>query len=319
MPVRREALALYQACQKSTTQCELDLDLLRDRAIPPDSQNTPRSTSETSLVYHLFFRNAGPKAELWDITAKSFNSSQVATSPAVEILEEPDLAVFRSALPSSSRIIGIHPSYPSDNCYFRVSVPHTTFVPVIESGDLCHELYQNRTSTDAGTPQSISLSAKLDLAYNLVQCGFYLLGTPWLASLSSKRLRRLQTEDHSVCVLEVKTIPLDNLYLDSPEALSESSQLFQIGLILIEIALGDSETFDPEEHEDPYLSASKMLPHVHTALGSKYRRACAFCIQDRRSLSSYGRPQKYQYPEETGWEFYLKELLKEYHVQVVSR
>ncbi len=320
LPIRQAAVALYQACQRSTAQCELDIDLVRDRGMPPDPQKTIRPASDTRLSYHVLFESAKPKVDLGDVIAEDFNFSEGATiSPSIKVHEEPDLEVFRSTPPSNSSIIGIQPSYSEVSHYFRVFTTHPATVPFSETEALADELYRNKTSTDPGTAQSLSLRAKLDLAYDLVQCGFYLLGTPWLASLSSKRLRRINTKDGSVCALRVKTIPLDSLYLENPDALSESSQIFQIGMVLIEVALNGLENSEPARLEDPYLYASKMLPLVHKAIGWNYYRACAFCIQDRRSLSSYGRPQKFQYPKKTGWEVYLNNLLEDYHVQVVSR
>lgn len=130
--------------------------------------------------------------------------------------------------------------------------------------------------------------------------------------------RRIQTENPSVCVLEVKTKPLENLYLENPDALSESSQLFQIGMLLIEIALQGRDYKEVGKSDDPYLYASNKLPLVHGSIGSRYYKACAFSDQDRRSTPSYGRAEKYQYPEKTGWDAYLKDMLEDYYIQVVS-
>lgn len=320
LPVRQGALALYQACLRSTIQCELNLDLLTHRDMPPDPQNTPRSVSETSLFYHMLVESADPEVGLCDIIAESFDYSEAATTrPTIKTHAELDLADFKSSQLLSSHMICVQPSHFNDSYYFRVAVAHTVTAPVTENETLALELHRTRTSTEAGRLQSLSLSAKLDLAYNLVQCGFYLLGTPWLASLSSKHIRRIETEKGNICVLGVKTLPLDEFYLYSPDALSESSQLFQIGMILIELALNGPEKSDQAKYEDPYLYAFNKLPLVQKAIGSKYYRACAFCIKDRRSVSSYGRPEKYKYPQETGWDVYLKDLLEDYHVQVVSR
>ena len=90
-------------------------------------------------------------------------------------------------------------------------------------------------------------------------------------------------------------------------------------MILIDIALDSHDTSDPVRLDDPHLYAFKRLPLVHEAVGSGYYRAYAFCVQDRRSSPSYGRYEKYEYPEQTGWEVYLKDLLTQYHVHVVSR
>lgn len=109
------------------------------------------------------------------------------------------------------------------------------------------------------------------------------------------------------------------LQVDNPDGLRMSSQLFQIGVILIEIALDSAEVSDLAKDGDPRLFVSETLPLVYKAVGADYYRACAFCVQDRSSPSFYRQHHKYEYPEQTGWEVYIKGLLMEYHVQVVSR
>lgn len=320
IPIRHGAIALYQACQRSATQCKLDLDLLRNHCTSPNPQHSPRPASDSSLFYNMRFESVKPDVRLWKITAEAFSLPEGATaSTNVKTYEEPDLAVFTSHPPSSSRIIGIQTNYSRDNFYFRVAAADNTKAPASKRESLALTMSKNKVSTEVVTLPYRSLKNKLDSAYNLVQCGFYLLGTPWLASLSNKRLCRLETEDRSSCLLEVKMIPVESFYLENPDALSESSQLFEIGMILIEIALEGDQGSDLEEHENPYLHAYKMLPKVYERVGSTYYRACAFCIQDRRSDPSYGRPEKYRYPEETGWDIYLKDFLEDYYMQVVSR
>ena len=158
---------------------------------------------------------------------------------------------------------------------------------------------------------------RIQLAFKVVECGFYLLGIPWLASLSSKRFRRLINMEGSPFVLEVQTLDLEDLYFEDPDALSEHSQLFSIGIILVEIALSDERY--PYNIRDPDLRKSKILPLVERFLGSLYSGATAFCLADRKSAPHFGRPKKCRYPEETRWTSYLTELLEECHAQVFSR
>ena len=101
--------------------------------------------------------------------------------------------------------------------------------------------------------------------------------------------------------------------------LSESFQLLQIGIVLIDIALDGLDTSDPVRLINPHLYATKKLPRVYEALGPSYFRACAFCVLDRRSLRSFDRHEKYEYPFETHWKWYLEDLLRQYHVHVISR
>ena len=319
--VRQGAVALYQACQRSTTKCELGLDLLRDRSMPSDPNNAPRSASDANPFYHILVETANDfNAGVWNLNAEGLDDWEAATiRPKIETHEKPDLAVFEPKPLLGSHIICIQPSYSEESCYFRVAGAHTDPGSRSECELSALGLKTNKTSTKAGPLQFLTLTAKIDLAYNLVQCALYLLGTSWLASLSSKYLRGFETKDRRVCVLRVDTMALEYIWFDNPDGLMECSQLFRIGVILIEIALDSTEVSDLAKDEDPRLFVSKTLPLVYKAVGSDYYRACAFCVHDRGPPSSYGQHHKYEYPEQTGWELYTKGLLMEYHVQVVSR
>ncbi|KAL9130008.1 MAG: hypothetical protein Q9217_001692 [Psora testacea] len=323
IPVRQGALALYHACQRSKTRCDLDIDLFGTQSTPFNSLSgapSASSTTDTSIFYHMFIECSYPKPKMGDVTIQSLTYPETATKPLnVEEYEQPSLKVFKVDPSSKARVICIKPKSSGSGSYFRVTKLSTATTPISESENLAQILYRSRISTQAKTLQPLSLAAKLDLAYKVVQCGFYLLGTPWLASLSSKQLRRIETKSQSAYVLGLQKLSLEDLYFQNPDALAEPTQLFRIGILLMEIALGNPDHSDPAEVEEPYLRASKMLPLVRTAVGSQYCKACAFCIQDRRSTPFYGRPEKYQYPEKTGWDIYLRDLLEDYHAQVLSR
>ena len=322
---RHGAIALYQACQRSKGQCELDIDVWRCRSMPLNPQNTTHPEPETDTFYHILIEPLnGSKLDVWDITAKALDwPREITPSPNIKVYDEPDLAIFEPSPSASSQIIGIQPDYSGDNRYFQVAATHTATGSISESETLALRLKRKGRSTETGELQSLTLKAKVGLAYDLVQCGFCLLGTPWLASLSSQDLRTIETRDGIICVLRVQPMPLT--YFDLDHALSELFQLSQIGMLLIDIALDGPEDSEPAKPEDKYLYASKKLPLVYEAMGSNYYRACAFCVQDRRSSdyrrssSSYHRREKFWYPVETGWKFFLEELLEQYHVQVVSR
>lgn len=324
--VRQGAVALYEACQRSTQHCDLELDFLSDRGMPTNRQDIAPLASETSLFYHITVRSANnPKVARWNFTAQSLEGPEAAAMNSdIEVHEEPDLAALEPSPLSSSHVLGIQPSFSGKNYYFQVTTVHTTAGSTSESERSALRLKSNRPSTEVGTLRSLAWRDKLDLAYNLVQSGFYLLGTPWLSSLSSKNPRILKTEDRAVFILDVKTTELQYfIFEENPHGLSDLWQLFQIGLILINIALNDPDTSCPARLEDPHSYAAKKLSLVYQTMGTNYTRACAFCVKDRRSPGpdtyDYQHDAKYAYPEKTCWIYDLKDLLKEYHIQVVSR
>lgn len=107
--VRQGAVALYQACQRSTTKCELDLDLLRDRSMDSDARNAPHSACDTNPFYHILVETANDSnVSVWNLTAEGLDDSEAATiRPKIEIHEKPDLAVFESKPLLGSHIVSI--------------------------------------------------------------------------------------------------------------------------------------------------------------------------------------------------------------------
>ena len=200
-----------------------------------------------------------------------------------------------------------------------MAAAHTAAGSISESESSVLPLKGNRISTDRKPLQSLTFSAKLDIAYNLVQCAFYLLGTLWLAYLKNENLGSIETYDRSVLVLKVEFLRLHWFVLENPDGLPESFQLLQIGIVLIDTALDGLGASDFERFLKPGQWAAKKLPLVHEALGSSYFRACAFCVPDQRSTFSFHRHEKYEYPRETAWKWDLEQLLRQYHEHVVSR
>ena len=161
--VRNGAIALYQACQRSTQHCELDLDLLRDRSMPPDPQTTLYPAFDTSTFYQIFVRSGDDsKLNTWDITAKSLDKTEAAAvSPTVKVHKEPDFSVFKSSSPSST--IGIQPSYSRENYYFRVTTAHTIAEPLSKNESSALPFKSNTIPTEVGASHSLTFMAKVDL------------------------------------------------------------------------------------------------------------------------------------------------------------
>lgn len=317
---RVASIALYRACSKSTRNCSLEMDLtgtetrLR-RGVPGSSD------SSLSLFYHLSTQSRSSPAERLDMTIESVTRPGTPVTENSEALEyeDPDLADFSTSSASDTEIV-IRPRFAGTKSYFRVAKQPVQAMLTPETQNLAQILYQGKISSTTSLTQILPFSVRIEMAYKLVECALYLLGTPWLASLNSKRLRRMYLEGgRRSYVLEVQTLDLDELSFEDPEALAEPSQLFRIGVLLVEIALSNPEHSAPTEIQELDLRTSKMLTLVQQSMGPQYYKATAFCLHDRRSTSHFGSPEKYQYPEKTGWKPYLLELLKEYHSQVFLR
>ena len=308
---RTASIALYRACSKSARNCSLEVDL----------SGAGSSEFSSSLFYHLSTQSSDSSAEVQEMTIESVMRPDLPVTKDSKIMEyeNPDLTVF--AMRSASETgINIRSKTARARIHFRVAKLPATITLMPETQTLAQILYEENVSSTTSSAQTLPFSARIELAFKLVECALYLLGTPWLASLNSKRLRRITIKDgRRPYVLEVQTLDLEELSFEDPEALAEPSQLFRIGVLLVEIALNNPEHSVPTGTQELDLRTSKMLTLVQQSMGPQYCKATAFCLRDRRSTSSFGLPEKYRYPEKTGWKSYLLELLKDYHAQVFLR
>ena len=322
---RMGSLALYGACSQSKADYSLEIDLFGEHL---ESQNvfhrrsSGSSTMPSRLFYHLFAQDRGIPVKINEITIESMPKPGEQDSADAGIVKfdirKTDLAAHESWPSLKSGLISIQPPTAYAPSYFRITSPPAVAHLDGDIESLAQLLYKERIGSGAlELERPLSQETKVQLAFKVVECGLYLLGTPWLASLSSKRLQRMKTKGRTPFVLEVQTLDLEDLYFEDPNALSEQSQLFSIGVVLVEIALSDER--NPANIQDPELRKSKILPLVERSMGSLYSGATAFCLQDRRSAPHFERPEKYKYPEETGWASYLTGFLEDYHAQVFSR
>ncbi len=318
---RAASIALYRACSKSTRECSLEVSVLRAETLR--SRAGPGSADiSSSLFFHLSTQSRDSPAEMRHMTIESIvrPGTPVTKNSEIEEYENPDLTVFDMKSASDLGFF-IRPKIANTTkSYFRVAKSPANVILLPETQNLAQILYKEKVSSTTSSARTLPFSVRIELAYNLVECALHLLGTPWLASLNSKRLRRINVEDgRRPYVLEVQTLDLDELSFEDPEALAEPSQLFRIGVLLVEIALSNPEHSAPTEIRELDLRKSKMLTLVQQSMGPQYCKATAFCLHDRGSTPHFGRPEKYQYPEKTGWKPYLLELLQDYHAHVFLR
>ena len=316
LQARAGSLALYAACNRSKAGYSLEVDLFSDY--------DGKRSSSPKLYYHLFVQAPETSAYTGSMMIVSVANPDEQdfgnTTPFEFDVDTVDLADFESWPHKKSMLFSLRHKGAYAPSYFRVAKPPSALTIDGIDESIAHLFYRDRVTSNTKLAQRpLSLSQRIELALKLVECGFYLLGTPWLASLSSKRLRRVEANGRKQFVLEVHTLELEDLYSEDPKALSEPSQLFSIGVLLVEIALSDPDQSNPVKIQDPELQESKVLPLVERAMGSLYSKATAFCLQDRRSGPHFGRLDKYREPEETGWASYLAELLEDYHAKVFSR
>ena len=166
-----------------------------------------------------------------------------------------------------------------------------------------------------------SVGAKVELAYKVVECGFFFLGTPWFSSLRSINILRMKStgEQRHQFVLRIQTLDMHDLLFDDAEALTEASQLHRIGVLLIEIALDRPEVAMPTEEYGSSSSRMSLLPLVEQNMGAQYCKATAFCLQYPQQQARFQGLSKYKSSHFEEWISYLADFLQHYHSQVFLR
>ena len=99
--IRKGAVVLYDACQRSKVRCNLDVDLLGttrregDASTPDRRPRSQSLTPDSNLFYHLFIDSADPTTKLEDITIESYTHPEKSVEIASKDKhKEPSLGLF---------------------------------------------------------------------------------------------------------------------------------------------------------------------------------------------------------------------------------
>jgi len=192
--------------------------------------------------------------------------------------------------------------------FYRVTVPSRKFdddmqpevlSAILENGQRCNRL---------------PLLEKFQLAYKIVECGLFLIGTPWLSHLSSDTLRRIVTPDvQRHYVLRIRNSELPKRKVAS-KAVMVGTQIHQIGILLVEIAL-DRPSFSTES--EGLKIGPDTIPYVERSMGQTYKQACEFCLTQRADGGLFLDTTQPTYSK--GGDLDLNLILKEYYAEVFMR
>ena len=122
----------------------------------------------------------------------------------------------------------------------------------------------------------MSLVDKIRLAFKIVECGLWLLGTPWLSNLRGENLLEvtLPSRKNPVYVLPTRTIKLHDIEDEMMHWLSSSDQISSIGTLLIEIALEKPFSIRPRARSFDFETAlGETVTEVEKRMGRRYGRA----------------------------------------------
>ncbi|KAL8691004.1 MAG: hypothetical protein Q9218_003680 [Villophora microphyllina] len=308
---RAGSMKLYTLCLTQVEDYSLEVDRLGNGS----ANNT------FPLSYSLVTEPGEKELQRWVV--KDVEVVHDSSIDAADDVDLSDLHLFRSKsgaktvrVPQYHKSATCHllqiPQAPSEEHHLR-SAPETLEDVMRNSGK------ETKRYDWASSRSHFGTEAKIRLAFNIVECGIFLLGTPWFSSLNIRNLRRWNNyvNTSSSFILRIQTLDLKDLVSDDLGALAETTQLFRLGILLMEIALGapdtDSQSADLE-HDPQKIS---KLPLVERAMGAQYCKATAFCLQYR--TRPFPGPEKYEPKHYAEWETYLAGFLRDYFSQVFLR
>lgn len=340
---RPSSLELYSRCSTSTLNCSLEMDILNSGF---SDQTLPSAPSETfhSIFYHLIAQSPEGYGEFQKMTIESVETPTLLTPETttetgrVVFQKMESLRLFKPTAGHETVHIKVAARGSAQPSYLRIPHGSIQLVNLKSSPETLATVLDRLRLADLSTKEHLSTGAKVELAYKVIECGFFFLGTPWFASLSSKNLLRLKNtkKEHQSFCLKTQTLDLEDLLCDDPGALAETSQLFRLGILLMEIALDEPDMDSGSDDAAQEVNRISKLPLVEQSMGTQYCRATAFCFQYRQSgksfkggklpkdiKSGHDKPfreaEKYIDPNFDGWQNYLSELLQQYHSQVYLR
>ena len=321
---RKASLMLYRYLNSLRQDFSLDIDLFRSFSDSKQFSLVKRSSVSsilaTTFYYRIFTQAGDSRAHLQNYYVVGILTeprNRDSNQSAIAEIDYSDLKSLAAESEAQNSVVKYQP-YPTSSPFPGIIKPLSTTTSFAKSESLIEVLEGLDSPGSTSSIHPLTLMSRFDLAFKLAESGFYLLGTPWFASLSCRRLKRIPGEESHGFALEIQTLYLEDLAYDDPQALSESFQLFNLGVVLIEIALR-SDIKDKTDSDNRYMKTSEMLPKVEQDMGAQYCKAAAFCLQERQYGQNLNHRDKYERPGEMGWQTYLEEFLVEYDAQVLSR
>ena len=318
---RSGSLKLYKLCCNDPSDCVLDLDL------KPDTNSKHRLSGNEGLLhlfYQLFTHTPNDSTQLRKLVVENLPESRASRSKPSDAHDcgDSDFQLFKIKSDVEEMIIPVEREGTKPSSCLRIEKPRLEAVLLRSKPESLRTVLKRLRETSTLSPEEhFSVGAKVELAYKIIESGFYLLGTPWLSLLNSQNILRLKDVDgrRPSFVLEVQTFGLVDLLFDDAEAISETKQLYHIGILLMEIALDGLSASQKEKDSSRSNHLLSQLPLVEQTMGAQYCKATAFCLQHRQPKQRFNGLRKYEGSYSEDWESYLSELLQDYYSQVFLR
>lgn len=325
---RAGSLQLYGYCAKSSFFCSLAMDLFNDGSDSLNSASTLHSplyghrNSPMHLYYQMFTKDPNLSMHFLRMVIESVPKSDLSGRETSDIGQSSSSEVELFKPRTETAIIPVGRQDWGPPFCLRISSNSLGSVLLKSDPERFDSVLDTLQSTDILSPREhFSIGARIELAYKVVESGFFLLGTPWFSSLGSGNLLRLKRAGHQrhSFTLETQTLEFDDLLFEDPTALAESSQLFKIGVLLMEIALDKTDFPSRIEDRGKEIDTIRLLPKIERSMGTQYCKATAFCLHHRQPHAQFMGPEKYNSPHFEEWESYLTDFLLDFYAQVFSR
>ena len=331
------SLELYSRCSKLKLRCSLEMDLL-DFDYTNHQALSTLSEASLPVFYNLVAPSQEDHGNFQQMAIESVETSTTLGPETDDVLVQSmeNLKLFNPTAQHRTVVVKVAARISAQSSCLRIPQEYTQPMTLESRPESLAKILDRLQSANLSTQEHLSKGTKVKLAFKVVEAGFILLGTPWFASLSSMNLLRLKRtkKAHHFC-LETQTLDLDDFRYDDPDTLAETSQLFRLGVLLMEIALDTSDLSSRGDETDQEVHLIQQLPLVEQSMGEQYCRAAAFCLQYRQFGKPFkggkvpsGKPsndtpgresEKYEDPNFGDWQDYLAELLQQYHSQVYVR
>ena len=347
---RQGALNLWDRCRRNKYQCSLGIDMLLDKGTVTPLHVATQKDGNGALCYRLLWTM--DESYGFMILADTLNVHE--NDPKLESDEESVESYIHDFIlqkPNDREFVKLCSKYSRQPSRFRVAeINRQISPPQIAKYSNSQGLEQVKSSFKTNLFTSLPIKEKIKLAYKLSECGAELLGTPWFASLvysgidhvwlqrdpsmmeefkaslrrgkeSTSEQKKSQIFEKDLYTLDVPRVKIDDLIVQDSGMLAEHHQLFRLGVLLIQLALGPKMTTDPETIHDQTAWASKVLPLVSRELGNQYAEACAFCVgTPRRGHWESNHCDKYARTEELeSWKDYLESFIGDFYSEVYLR
>ena len=313
---RSGSLQLYKLCCRLPSDYSLDVDLVSLRL---GYTYYDRDDANISSFYRLFTQPSDDSKQLTRYEVENIpdskSISELKDSGDPEAQDFESFLVENHMIPTDRFTAGQSSALRINKTASR-QVRLKTIPESLEQ--VLESLKERRTFT---RPEHMTIGAKINLAFKLVEAGLFLLGTPWFSSLNSHNILRLEDtrSTRHTFILKIQATDLNDLVSEDADALAETAQLSRLGTLLAEIALNNtfssSSAIDSESDSDHL----EQLPLVEQAMGAQYCKATAFCLQPRQRKLRFQGPGKYAQAQLKGWKAYLEDILKCYYSQVYLR